>query len=65
MKDSKILDRFSLMDSEKVAKKGYQAMMQGKNFYIPGLLNKIMAFSIRFTPRNMAAAITGKVQESK
>jgi len=42
---------FGMMESNKVAKVGYKALMKGKRVAIPGMLNKTQIFSIRFTPR--------------
>ncbi len=44
-----------------VAKYGYKAMMNGKAVAIPGMMNKIMAGSIRFTPRSVARGLAGKM----
>ncbi|MBN2005825.1 MAG: SDR family oxidoreductase [Anaerolineae bacterium] len=45
------LFRASMMDARQVAQAGYTGMMRGKTTVIPGLLNKLLVFSIRFTPR--------------
>ena len=42
---------FKAMEANKVARIGYKALMKGKRVVIPGMLNKIQIFSIRFTPR--------------
>jgi short-subunit dehydrogenase len=42
-----------------VARYGCEAMMKGKTVAIPGLLNRIMAFSTRFASRNLLLAIVG------
>jgi short-subunit dehydrogenase len=52
-----------LMDSKKVAKIGYTAMMNGKCLIIPGLLNKILTFSVRFAPRFLIPGISKKVMK--
>ena len=44
-----------------VAKYGYGAMQKGKAVAIPGMMNKIMAGSIRFTPRSIARNLAGKM----
>jgi hypothetical protein len=53
-----------LMDSKKVAKIGYQAMMKGKRLVVAGFFNKILAFSVRFTPRAMVILLSRKIMES-
>ena len=42
---------FEVMEANRVARIGYKALMKGKRAVIPGMLNKIQIFSIRFTPR--------------
>lgn len=49
------------MSSKAVAKIGYKAMMKGKQTVIAGIINKISAFTVRFTPRNIIPIISKKV----
>ena len=51
------------MSSAEVARVGYEAMKRGKRVVIPGLLNKVVAQSIRVTPRRMVTTIVRKMQE--
>ena len=51
--------------SESVAKVGYRGMMNGKAIVIPGLGNKLLAFSIRFSPRGIVGKIVRYLQESR
>lgn len=51
------------MPSADVARAGYRAMMKGKTLVITGLRNKLMAQSVRFSPRKMVTALARKVQE--
>jgi short-subunit dehydrogenase len=46
-----------LPTSEQVASLGYRAMQSGQRVYIPGLINWVMAQSMRFTPRNLATKV--------
>ena len=48
-----------------VAEEGYRGMIKGKTIVVPGLLNKIIACSHRFIPRNAMTAVTRKVQEEE
>ena len=48
-----------------VAEYGYEAMMKGTGVVIPGLKNKLMAFSVRFLPRSTVAKMAGKIQMRK
>lgn len=43
--------QFMVMDAGKVAKAGYRALLKGKRIVVPGLYNKFLVSSIRFTPR--------------
>lgn len=49
----------SAMGAREVAEAGYRAMMKGRRVRVPGLRNALLAFSVRFTPRPLAAAIAG------
>jgi short-subunit dehydrogenase len=40
-----------------VAAEGYGAMQRGQRVFIPGVMNWLMARSVRFTPRNMITGI--------
>jgi short-subunit dehydrogenase len=46
-----------LPSSEEVAALGYRAMQRGQRVYIPGLVNWVMAQSMRLTPRNLATKV--------
>jgi short-subunit dehydrogenase len=55
---------FEVMEADKVAKIGYKALMKGKGVAIPGMLNKIQIFSIRFIPRILVSKLI-KIMMSK
>jgi short-subunit dehydrogenase len=42
-----------------VARAGYRAMMQGCALELPGILPKLMVFSVRFSPRAMVRKVAG------
>ena len=46
-----------LPTSEAVAAVGYRAMQRGQRVFIPGLVNWVMAQSMRFTPRDLATKV--------
>jgi short-subunit dehydrogenase len=48
-----------LPTAEQVATAGYRAMLRGQRVVIPGVMNWLMAQSVRFTPRRI---VTGMVQ---
>lgn len=49
--------------SKKVALAGYKGMLKGKTLIIPGLVNKTLAQSVRFSPRKLVAKVTRSLQE--
>jgi len=61
--DSKLFKNKKLPTSKTVAEYGYKAMMKGKVVAIQGFMNKVMAGSIRFSPRGMVVKITRKIQD--
>jgi short-subunit dehydrogenase len=65
MADSKLVKGQKMMDAETVAQMGYDALMRGKTIIIPGLLNKILAKSVRFFPRKLVTKIVRNMQEDK
>src|SRR5436190_8135558 len=50
-------------DSRAVAEAGYEAMKRGRRVVIPGLKNKLLAQSIRVSPRRLVTTIVRKMQE--
>ena len=52
-----------LPSSESVAKAGYRAMQRGQRVFIPGLMNWILAQSVRFTPRNVVTMIVQQMSK--
>jgi len=46
-----------LPTAEEVAALGYRAMQRGQRVYIPGVMNWVMAQSVRFTPRRMVTSL--------
>jgi short-subunit dehydrogenase len=52
-----------VMDARTVAEAGYRGLMAGKPVVIPGLMNKILAQSVRFSPRGLVTKIARKMQE--
>ncbi len=52
-----------MMDAETVAKEAYRGLMKGKPLVIPGIKNKIAAFSVRLSPRRLVTRIVRSLQE--
>lgn len=48
---------FKMMETNKVAKIAYKALMKGKRVAIPGTLNRIQIFSVRFIPRTIVSKL--------
>jgi len=48
-----------------VARYGVRAMERGDTIAVPGAMNKLMATSVRFTPRPMVRRIVRRMQETK
>lgn len=63
MEESNLVKGKKLPTSKDVAEYGYNAMMKGKTVAIHGLLNWIMANSVRFTPRAIVVKLTRKIQD--
>jgi uncharacterized protein len=62
MEESRLF-KMSAMQSKDVALAGYKGMMAGKGIVIPGVLNKTLAMSVRFSPRKLVTAISRSLQE--
>lgn len=65
MENSGLVKGRKIMDARTVAEAGYRAVMAGKSVEIPGLLNKIMAQSVRATPRKVIVKIVRAMQEKR
>ncbi len=62
MQESKLVQG-GLMSAEAVVEQGYQALLSGKVVEIPGLSNKVGAWSARLVPRQTAVGIVRRMQE--
>ena len=58
MEESALVKGKKLPTSKEVADYGYKAMMSGKTVAIHGLMNYIMANSVRFIPRSIVVKVT-------
>jgi len=63
MEESALFSRNNLPTGQEVAEYGYAAMLKGKTVAIHGLLNYIMANSIRLIPRALVLKVTRKIFE--
>ena len=62
MEDSKLFKGKKLPSSAEVARYGHKAMMKGKPVAIHGLMNYLMANSVRFAPRSWVVAMVKSIQ---
>ncbi|HEU4403502.1 MAG TPA: SDR family oxidoreductase [Candidatus Polarisedimenticolia bacterium] len=62
MQGSKLVRRLAFMDSEKVARLGYEGLMKGRSLVIPGLQNRLLAGLVRFLPRRVVIGAVRRVQ---
>jgi short-subunit dehydrogenase len=63
MEDSGLVKGKKLPNAKEVAAYGYNAMMKGKTVAIHGLMNSILANSVRFMPRKLVVMVTRKMQD--
>ncbi|MBI3925440.1 MAG: SDR family oxidoreductase [Armatimonadetes bacterium] len=45
--------KLPMMDVASVAEAGYRALLEGKTVIVPGFLNRLLALSVRFSPRSL------------
>lgn len=63
MEESNLVKGKQLPTSREVAVFGYASMMKGKSVAIHGIMNYIMANSVRFVPRALVVNVTRKIQD--
>ncbi|KUG08618.1 SDR family NAD(P)-dependent oxidoreductase [Solirubrum puertoriconensis] len=63
LNDSKLVKGKKLPTSAEVAEYGYRAFMQGETVAVHGLMNSLMAQSVRFAPRRMVTALVRRMSE--
>ena len=65
MTKSRLFSVAKVMSSAEVARAGFEGMKRGKRIVIPGMTNKMVAQSVRFSPRRVVTTIARKLQESR
>jgi short-subunit dehydrogenase len=65
MESTRLFKIFKPMSSAEVARYGYEAMKKGRGVVIPGLRNKLVAQSIRVTPRRIVNTIVRNLNQSR
>lgn len=63
MNDSKLVKGKKLPSSQDVAEYAYKSLMSGKVVAVHGVMNKIMAQSVRFTPRAIVRSLVRMMSE--
>ena len=63
MENSGLVKGKKIMDARTVAEAGYRALMAGKTVEIPGLQNKLLAQSVRVSPRSVVTNIVRHMQD--
>lgn len=63
VEDSTLFTKTRPAGSKEVARAGYEAMRSGKRIAIPGMRNKLLAQSIRISPRRLVTKIVRKLHE--
>ncbi|MDE2482926.1 MAG: SDR family oxidoreductase [bacterium] len=58
-----VLNRLPLADAASVARAGYRGMLRGRDLVIPGISNKLVAFSPKITPRRVLLWTSRKAVE--
>jgi short-subunit dehydrogenase len=62
MQKSKLVSTIKLPSANEVAQLGFEATMQGKRLAVHGFMNKLMVFSVRFTPRALILKVVRAIQ---
>lgn len=65
MENARILEDGIVMEPEKVAEIGYNALMDEERIIIPGMSNKMLTFTRRLIPKSLQASIHKKLYEVK
>jgi len=63
MEDSKLVKGKRLMDAATVAHAGYEGFRRGTAVVVPGLGNRLLVQSVRFTPRRWVTRLVHKMSE--
>jgi len=64
LKNARMFKKGTVASTEDVAAYGFEAMMKGKVVAVHGLLNRIVALSVRFFPRHLIRASVRLIQET-
>ena len=56
------LFRRGVMDAGRVTRAGRDGLQRGKTLIIPGLRNRVLAFSVRLSPHVLVTRVSGYMQ---
>lgn len=65
MTNTRLFNVIKPMSSKQVARIGYNAMRRGKRVVVTGALNKMLAQSVRISPRRVVTKVTRTLQEKR
>lgn len=65
MEHSRLVAGRKMPTSAEVARAGYQAMVRGEVIHVPGMMNKVLAASVRVIPRPAVRSIVRAMQERR
>ena len=65
LEKAKIVNMRKMPSSKEVAEFGWQALKKGKLIAVHGLLNRVMAFSVRFVPTKIVTRIAHNLQKEQ
>lgn len=63
MSASDVMNNVRIASAKDVAKTGYEAFMKNKSFVIEGFMNRLVASSIGFLPRDLVTYFSGKIMK--
>ena len=63
MEGSRLFSLLKVMDPEDVARAGFEGLMKGEQVVIPGLGNRLLAESVRVTPRSVVPRLVRLMQD--
>jgi short-subunit dehydrogenase len=61
--DKSLLFKMGAMSAAQVAREGFQAMLKGKPIAVHGFRNKLLAGSVRFSPRSVVRGIAASINK--
>lgn len=64
MESSKLVRNTRMMGAQTVAEAGYHGLLANKAVIVPGLTNQLLAFVVRFLPRNTVTQLVRTMQAS-